>query len=195
MLLTRPLQRVRTALALLGFTAALSECALQPSGVEEGAEAPTGLSEGVTLYFLDDDQQLTPQKRDTGRLGTIPDAVSLLLTGPGVSPLNTGIELARVTRADAVVSGGLIELHLPLGSAEVTDQGIDQIVCTAAAAHIQGGGDQPVRVRLQLTDGPAVPGEAAPAETGPERGDARATAAPSLRPSVRPTAQQCPVLP
>lgn len=151
-----------TCLAVLALVV-LTACGTQTAEVETGAEAPTGLAAGTSLYFLDDDR-LTLQVRKTGRLGTISDAVSLLLTGPGDSGLETGVEEVSMTRTEVTVTSGVITLRLPLATSEVEPLGVDQIVCTAAASHVQAGGSPDTRVRLLFTD---VADEAGPGRTCP----------------------------
>ncbi|KOX16302.1 hypothetical protein [Nocardiopsis sp. NRRL B-16309] len=126
-------------------------CGSPASEVVEGGPAPTGVAPGVTLYFLDDQGDLRPQLRDTGRLGTIPEAMSLLLAGPGGSDLRTGIESNGPQRMTVTVREDVIELMAPLSADEVSPAGIDQIVCTALAAHVQSGGSPDTGVRVGLT--------------------------------------------
>lgn len=143
----------RRVVATVGLgVSLLSGCGLQPSGVEEGPSAATGVAPGVTLYFLDGDGSLTAQQRQTGRLGTISEAVSLLLTGPGDSDLHTGIDPTPVTRTDVTVSGERMSVRVPIASTELTRGGVDQIVCTALASLIQAGGPPQTLVGLEFTD-------------------------------------------
>ncbi|MGH3349314.1 MAG: hypothetical protein ACRDPS_01515 [Nocardioides sp.] len=145
------MRSVRSALTALTTLAALAACGAPDPGVEEGAKAPTGLAGGTPLYLVDGDR-LTLQVRETGRLGTVSDAVSLLLTGPGTSGLETAIGPAPVTRTEVTVTSDVITLRLPLATSEVDPLGVDQIVCTAVAAHTQAGGSPETRVRLLFTD-------------------------------------------
>ncbi|TSI11731.1 hypothetical protein [Brevibacterium aurantiacum] len=143
----------RTALpAALAAVMLISGCGIQQSGLEEGPEAPTGLAPGATLYFVDEGGELVAQQRDTGQLGSISDAVGLLLTGPGDSGLETDIDETTLTRVGTSVRADVVELRLPLSSSEVDGAGIDQIVCTAAATHIQAGGAEQDQVQLRFTD-------------------------------------------
>jgi hypothetical protein len=109
----------------------------------------------VTLYFVDGQERLQPDQRKTGRLGSIADALALLLTGPGPggSNLHTEIAESSVTRVTVTTEPGLIQLVLPLARREVTPLGIDQIVCTALGVHVQGGGARTAKVRLEFTEG------------------------------------------
>ncbi|WP_420158199.1 hypothetical protein [Nocardiopsis sp. CNT-189] len=104
----------------------------------------------MTLYFLDDRGELLPQRRDTGRLGSISEAMTLLLTGPGDSDLRTGIAEGAVERMVVTVKPGLVDLATPLEIGDVTSAGIDQIVCTALGVHVQSGGATDTRVRVRF---------------------------------------------
>ncbi|TDD70320.1 hypothetical protein E1293_34910 [Actinomadura darangshiensis] len=141
------MKRIWPVLAVLLLTA----CGIQPSGVTGGGEAPTGVTRGVTLYFIDAHGDLTPRLRRTDHLGTIPEAMELLLWGPGESSLRT--EIAPVTPKRVVVTStaGVILLRVPFTAQDVTPLGIDQIVCTALAVHVQGGGPRGMKVRIGFT--------------------------------------------
>lgn len=138
-----------TALVLL-----LAGCGIQPSGVTDAGQAPTGLASGVTLYYVDAHSQLKPQYRKTGRLETISDAISLLLTGPGPdSPLQTEIAPvpAGIPRGTVTTTPGLIQLEVPFTVNDVSPLGIDQIACTALAAYVQAGGPKSTKVQVEFT--------------------------------------------
>lgn len=136
------------ALALL-----LAGCGIADSGVTDGGPAPTGVASGTTLYFVDGNGELLASQRDTGRLGTIAEALTLLLSGPGDSELHTEIAAVSFTKVEVTVSGQEIELRVPLSTEEVTPLGVDQIVCTALAAHVQSGGSTDASVRILFTLG------------------------------------------
>ncbi|WP_150255646.1 hypothetical protein [Nocardiopsis deserti] len=126
-------------------------CGVQPTGVTDGGEAPTGVAPGATLYFVDASGELRPQQRDTGGLGSISEALALLLAGPGGSGMRTEIEPVSVQRVGVVIEPGVIELVTPLTAEDVTPLGVDQIVCTALSTHVQSGGAQDTRVRVRFT--------------------------------------------
>lgn len=134
------------ALALL-----LASCGVEPSGPVAEGDAPTGVAPGVTLYFVDAHKQLRPQLRETGRLGTIAEAISLLLTGPGSSDQRTEIAATSVTQVLVTTEPGLIRLLVPLTDREVTPLGIDQVVCTALGVHVQSGGSRDTKVQIGFT--------------------------------------------
>lgn len=142
------MRRIWTAALLL---LALAGCGVQPSEVTDAGRAPTGVAPGVTLYFLDAEGDLVPQLRETDRLGSISEALSLLFTGPGDSEVRTEIP-QDTTRQVVVTAGpGRIELRLPLAADELTESGIDQIACTALGVHVQSGGSTDTTVSLQFT--------------------------------------------
>jgi len=129
----------------------LAGCGVEPSGVRDGGDAPTGVAPGATLYFVDGRGALVPRQHDTGSLGTVADSLSLLLASTGEPGLHTEIADVGVTRVGVVVAGDTIELRAPLAARDVTPRGIDQIVCTALATHVQGGGSRDATVRIVFT--------------------------------------------
>ena len=129
----------------------LAGCGVQPSGVTDGGEAPTGVAPGVTLYFVDANNNLQPQLRETDRLGTISEAMTLLLSGLHDSDLHTEIASNAMTRVVVTTAPGVIHLMLPLTIKDVTPLGIDQIVCTALGVHVQSGGSRNTKVRVSFT--------------------------------------------
>lgn len=129
----------------------LSGCGVEPTGVSSAGEAPTGVAPGVTLYFVDASGELRPQRRLTQRLGTITEALSLLLTGPGGSRLHTEIAGVGTTQVLVTTEPGVIQLLVPVTIEDVTQLGIDQLTCTALAVYVQGGGSRSMKVRIEFT--------------------------------------------
>ena len=128
----------------------LTGCGIQPSGVGEAGEPPTGVAPGATLYFIGADGDLEPQLRRTGRLGTVSDAVSLLLSGPGDSGLRTQIAPVGTRQVVVTTTSVMIRLMVPLTIDEVTPRGVDQIVCTALGVHVQSGRSKEAKVQVQF---------------------------------------------
>ncbi len=128
----------------------LAGCGVQPSGVTDGGEAPTGVAPGITLYLVDAHGQLRPDPRPTGHLGSISDALALLLSVPGGSDPHTEIAPTPVTRVSVTPTTGALQLSVPLTIHDVTPLGIDQIVCTALGAHVQAGGDRSTKVQVRF---------------------------------------------
>ncbi|MEV0406324.1 hypothetical protein [Actinoallomurus sp. NPDC050550] len=129
----------------------LAGCGVQPSGVTDAGQAPTGVAPGMTLYFVDAHQRLRPQLRPSGHLGTISEAMSWLLAGPGGSNLHTGIASNSTTQVVVTTTPGVIRLRVPLAIYEVTPLGIDQIVCTALGVNVQSGGSRTMKVQVIFT--------------------------------------------
>ena len=145
------MRRVRPLVVALMLM--LAGCGVRPSEVTTMGDAPTGVARGVTLYFVDDAGRLTPQLRQTDQLGTIPEALALLLaTQPGKDGLHTEISsTAGVTKVVVTSSPGLVQLRVPLADYEVTARGIDQIVCTALGVSVQRGEPRDTLVRVSFT--------------------------------------------
>ncbi|SDK04203.1 hypothetical protein SAMN04488074_104100 [Lentzea albidocapillata subsp. violacea] len=140
------MKRIWPVVALL-----VAGCGVQPSGVDDGGEAPTGVAPGVTLYFVDARGELQPQLRETGRLGTVSEALNLLLLGPGGSNLRTEIAPVSTPRVVVTTAPDVIRLLVPLAADEVTPRGIGQIVCTTLGVHVQSGGARDMKVQIRFT--------------------------------------------
>ena len=131
----------------------LAACGVQPTGVTTAGQAPTGISPGETLYFVDAQEQLQSQFRVTRRLGSIGDALALLMSGlPSDSSVHTEIMSVGTNRVEVTTTPGLIQLRVPLSIDEVTAMGIDQIVCTALSVYVQGGGSKTTKVQVAFTE-------------------------------------------
>lgn len=158
--MSRVVTAAHGALLAVG-TVLLTGCGIAPTGVVDEGAAPTGIAAGPTLYFVDDAGALVPEDRDSGRLGTVAEAVALLLTGPGQdSGLRSDIVPTEMTRVQVTTTDESIVLRLPLMSTDAPGRGVDQIVCTALATHVQSGGSPAATVRLEFTIAP--PGADAP---------------------------------
>lgn len=142
---------MRRMISVFAAALLLTGCGVGPTGVTDGGDPPTGVASGPTLYFVDSAGALQPDSRTTGRSGTVADALALLLMGPGGSELTTEIEPVDVTLVQVTVDDDVITLLLPIAQDEATAVGVDQIVCTAIAAHVQGGGSKRATVRLIFT--------------------------------------------
>jgi hypothetical protein len=136
----------------------LAGCGVQPSGVTAMGDAPTGVASGVTVYLVDQRGELQPQLRRTGRLGTVAEAISLLLTLPGSDDpdrpppgLHSEITSSGVTLVEVSTQPGLVLLRVPLAAYEVTPRGIDQLVCTAVGVVRQNGGSATTKVQVTFT--------------------------------------------
>jgi hypothetical protein len=130
-------------------------CGIQPSGVTEQGDAPTGVAPGVTLYLVDGRHHLVPQLRETGQLGTTAEALALLLAVSDDAELHTEIRNVSITRVSVQITPGLIVLWVPLTRDDMTQAGVDQIVCTAIASVVQAGASRATKVNISFTEAPA----------------------------------------
>lgn len=152
--------RFRRVPAMLLASAALvvAGCGVQPSSVQDGGHAPTGIAAGTPVYYVNDTGKLVTDRRG-GRLGTIGQALKMLFSTPhpepglrsyvGTSPVILEFPITRTRH--------VITVMLPIDRSDVRrDIGIEQLVCTALAVHQQSGGPATTTVRLRFTHGPAT---------------------------------------
>ena len=150
--------RAAATAVVLAVATLVSGCGVGPSGVEDGGEAPTGLAEGPTLYFVDADGRLRPNARDTGRLGTVQGAVQLLMADadPTAEGLHSEVPPTSI-RTVVEDAGDYVTIYLPLRSAEISAVGVDQIICTAAAVVAASGRQaSDVTISVRPTHGPVA---------------------------------------
>ncbi|WP_069161038.1 hypothetical protein [Nocardia altamirensis] len=137
------MRSVRTACASIIAALALGGCGIDPSGVINGGKAPTGVAPGMSLYFLDEQNNLQPLLIYMSSLGTVAAAVDTLLRVD--KPIKPGLhtDLPKLdtfgpwtTKTDPTT----IVIHLNAFSGkEIGARGIDQIVCTALGVARQSG--------------------------------------------------------
>ncbi|NHD19471.1 MULTISPECIES: hypothetical protein [Actinopolyspora] len=156
------MKRTASALCVL-LVVLLTGCTVRPSEVFNGGDAATGIAKGTPVYLLDSEGNLV-LRRPTSSLGTIGQALRLLLTGtdPDAGSLHSRVHLDSVPTAldiPVTTSGDTITVRLPIPRRRVHGaKGIDQIVCTVLAVHIQRGGDPSSKVVLTFTtDRPTEP--------------------------------------
>ncbi|WP_454851616.1 hypothetical protein [Promicromonospora soli] len=157
---TRRLARAAAAAIALAAGLLTSGCGVGPGGVEDGGEAPTGLAEGPTLYFVDAAGELRPDVRDTGRLGTVLGAVQLLMADADPTAEGLHNEVPQTTTRTVVEDAGdYVTIYLPLRRAEISDVGVDQIICTAAAVVAASGREvADVTITVRPTHGAVADG-------------------------------------
>ncbi|MGI5189446.1 hypothetical protein ACQEVI_15000 [Promicromonospora sp. CA-289599] len=146
------------AAVVLAAALVTSGCGVGTSGVEDGGEAPTGLAVGPTLYFVDDDGGLRPDVRETGRLGTVVSAIQLLMADADPTEEGLHSEIPPTsTRTMVEDAGDYVTIYLPLSSTEISDVGVDQVICTAAAVVAASGRDvDDVAISVRPTHGDVV---------------------------------------
>ncbi|WP_433871531.1 hypothetical protein [Saccharopolyspora sp. CA-218241] len=157
------MRRTPALLAAAGLL--LSGCGIEPTGVLEGGEAPTGVAPGVTLYFVDEHGRVRPKPTRSGSLGDVTAAVDLLLRVGDRNLAGLHSELPRVSSLGprATVAGRTVTVALPLAMGEVGPRGVDQVVCTAIGVRRQSGAPAGTKVVLTFTDGSRTEPRACPA--------------------------------
>ncbi len=147
--------RVLAALAAATLVAA---CGVQPTGVVPAGPGPSiratagsAVMGGVTLYFVSDGR-VVPVARPSEGFISPEGALMLLLKGPSEGEAAQGLttfvppELGRVE----VYSGEPGTIVLPFTQRKLSDQAINQLVCTATAASMATG-RAPVSQQMTVT--------------------------------------------
>jgi hypothetical protein len=144
------MRRTWSAASTVLLAGLLAGCGVQPTGVTEAGRAPTGIAPGPTLYVVDAHGRLRPQPQQSinKNLGTIAEAMSLLLTVAKGDQLYT--KGGGPTVVFVNITPGVIHLTVPLARDEVTSLGIDQIVCTALGVWVQSGGPKTTWVQVEF---------------------------------------------
>ncbi|WP_433891662.1 hypothetical protein [Streptomyces sp. CA-111067] len=177
------MNRPRAAALLTGLAAALAlaGCGVPPSGVIQAGDPATGLSPGLTLYFLSPADTLRAVPRP-GDGGTDPAAaVRLLFAGPTDAEAGqVRTQLPRTPIAPQVsVHGSTLVIGLP-GLGPLSRLGVDQLVCTATAAWHGRSARQPGG---PATEPPLRPGGSGGSEQAPSAAE---HAGPPSPPTVTP---------
>jgi hypothetical protein len=145
------MRRLRTISAVVLVAVLLAGCGVSASGVQDAGRAPARAAPGATVYFVDAHGRLRPQVRRSDHIATISEALSWLLAGPTRPGLRTQIGSVQPTQVLVTNRPGVIQLLVPMTVDDVTQTGIDQIVCTALAAYVQAGGSPRTRVQVVFT--------------------------------------------
>ncbi|MEC3953692.1 hypothetical protein VMT65_11665 [Nocardia sp. CDC153] len=133
---------IRQCAAAVPLLAALvCGCTISTSEVHDAGNAATGLAPGVTLYYLDAQGALVPEFRDVGNLGSMADALDLLLRTPPGLGLQSQLPADSAARRPAVSEIGTeITIEMPYPAAELTAPAVSQLACTVLGVHRQSGG-------------------------------------------------------
>ncbi|EME60754.1 hypothetical protein [Amycolatopsis decaplanina] len=136
--------RVLPALAAAALMAA---CGVQPTGVVEAGPGPSirattgpNVLGGLTLYFVSDGRVIPVTRPSEGFISP-EGAITLLLKGPTEREAAQGLttfvppEVGRVE----VYSGDPSSIVLPFSLRKLSDQAINQLICTAIAASTATG--------------------------------------------------------
>ncbi|MFD5248885.1 hypothetical protein ACFWIW_30380 [Amycolatopsis sp. NPDC058340] len=152
--------RVLPALAAAALTAA---CGVQPTGVVPAGPGPSiratagqSFLGGLTLYFVSDGRVIPVTRPSEGFISP-EGAITLLLKGPTEREAAQGLttfvppEVGRVE----VYSGDPASMVLPFPIRKLSNQAINQLVCTAIAASMASDRTpRPQGVNVTSPDGP-----------------------------------------
>ncbi|MEU0515147.1 GerMN domain-containing protein [Amycolatopsis sp. NPDC006125] len=136
----------------------LAGCGVRPTDPVSAGDPPVGAAPGPILFFLKAGK-LAPVVRQTGHLGTVPDAVTLLLAGPNPQEAAAGYATMLPAGALGVSVGALdqgvvtVSLSAPLET--LPELAKDQIVCTVTAVHAQTGA-RAANLLVRLTGPPSA---------------------------------------
>lgn len=142
------------AAALAALVVVLAGCGVQPSSVLGGRRAPTGVAEGTPVYYVNLRKDLVVH-RIGNNLGTIGQALKLLFTVDVDGRLRSFVPRSPVTLAFPVTkTREVITVMLPIDRGSIkAELGVDQIVCTVLAVHLQSGGPASTAVNVQFVQG------------------------------------------
>ncbi|RSN34432.1 hypothetical protein DL990_12240 [Amycolatopsis sp. WAC 01416] len=135
------MRRIR-ALAALAAAALVAACGVQPTGVVPAGPGPSirattgpNVGNGLTLYFVSDGRVI-PVTRPTEGFMSPEGALTMLLKGPTEREAAQGLTTfvpAEVGRVE-VYSGDPTAIVLPFSMRKLSNQAINQLVCTTIAA-------------------------------------------------------------
>ncbi|WP_274910738.1 hypothetical protein [Streptomyces sp. WZ-12] len=130
--MTRP----RTALLCCALALLAAGCGIRPTGVTDGGAAPSGVPQGMRIYFASDDGPRAVSRPGITLTG-LNDAFKLLAVGPTAQERAGGLAnlVPTGTRFTATASHGTVTINAPdhLG-ASPQDPATGQLVCTLARA-------------------------------------------------------------
>jgi hypothetical protein len=137
---------VRLKVVFLVVLFALSGCGVRPTGVLTAGRPAVGAARGPVLYFLSREGILRPTQREIGQLGTITNALQLLVAGPTEAERASGLVTAVPKLLVEAVSaeepvGSVITIHLPTVPLTLPPVAVQQLVCTAVGAAAMAGAD------------------------------------------------------
>ncbi|HVV13085.1 hypothetical protein [Amycolatopsis sp.] len=116
----------------------LSACGVRPTGVVPAGDPPMGVARGPLLYFLADGK-LRPVTRDTGHLGSLAEALSLLAAGPTLAERAAGLtsEVPAAPLSESGPAQGVVTLQFA-GVGRLSAPAMDQLVCTVIGTSARG---------------------------------------------------------
>ncbi|MEU6261919.1 hypothetical protein [Saccharopolyspora shandongensis] len=145
------MKRIAMAAVLL----VLAGCGVQPTGVVLAGKAPDGIARGPVLYFVTGEpSQIRSVIRETGRLGTVTEALRLLAAGPtpaeGAAGLRTELPFLTTEQVSAgAPDDGIVTVQIPVPPSTLSELASTQLVCTAVGVSAMAGANaQKLMVQL-----------------------------------------------
>ncbi|WP_158895642.1 hypothetical protein [Amycolatopsis anabasis] len=156
---------MRTLLVGVAAGLLLTGCGIEPTGVLDGGDAPTGVAPGVTLYFVDVQGNLQPSLVESKRLGDVTNAVDLLLRVGAQSRQGLRSDLPQVTSLgpEVTIADTTVTVTVPLARGEMGPRGADQLICTALGVLRQSGNTRVTKAVVSFTIGGQTEPRACPA--------------------------------
>ncbi|MEV6227175.1 hypothetical protein AB0L88_04695 [Saccharopolyspora shandongensis] len=142
-------------IALAAVLLVLAGCGVQPTDVVLAGKAPDGIARGPVLYFVTGEPgQVRPTIRETGRLGTVTEALRLLAAGltpaEGAAGFRTELPFLTTEQVSAgTPDGGIVTVQLPVPPSTLSALASTQLVCTAVGVSAMAGANaQKLMVQL-----------------------------------------------
>ncbi|SOE12224.1 hypothetical protein SAMN06272775_3220 [Streptomyces sp. 2323.1] len=154
------MMRPRPAAVCCLLAVAATGCGIRPTGVTDGGKAPSGISQGMRVYFASDSGP-RGVSRPGAKIDDLNDAFKLLLAGPTSEERAAG--LANLISRDGAYSAtsrhGKVTVNAPDRYFGPQDQSTGQLVCTIARAEVLLHDTRPDKVQVTIigADGRAGP--------------------------------------
>ncbi|MGW7573075.1 GerMN domain-containing protein [Streptomyces sp. NPDC054765] len=155
------MKRSRTAVAGCLLALAAAGCGIRPTGVTDGGTAPSGISQGMRIYFASDSGP-RGVPRPGATIDQLDDAFKLLAGGPTAAERADGLgNLIPAEKGFTATSRrGSVTVDAPgYAAASPQDPATGQLVCTLARAEVLLHGTRPDKVQVTIAgaDGRAGP--------------------------------------
>jgi hypothetical protein len=155
--MTRP----RTAVVCCLLAVVAAGCGIRPTGVTDGGTPPSGISQGMRVYFASDSGPRAVS-RPSVPIRQLNVAFKLLLGGPTAEERAAGLTnlVTRDQGLSVASHHGNVTINAPgYFTDSPRDQSIGQLVCTLARAEVLVHGTRPDKVQVTVLgeDGRAGP--------------------------------------
>ncbi|MFI5522689.1 hypothetical protein [Streptomyces platensis] len=142
----------RAALTCCVLALAATACGIRPTDVTDGGTAPSGISQGMRVYFASDRGPRGVARPDM-TIDQLDDVFKLLLSGPSPAERDEGLSnvLPTEVRYSATARRGHVTVTAPhYALASPQNQGTGQLVCTLARAEVLLHGTRPDKVQVSI---------------------------------------------